>query len=154
MTQALKMTPDWFAPWFSVKEIVAPVLAATACRFPCSDLFTWQSSVLAGSRVAWAHSSINSLVALKIHSGGRMVLCAKIRFHGYHLAENGERRGRIKIFSVSLAGVAARYAGLSDGEGLITWSLQALEVASICFVVVLNLQCMSDLVLAAVLQNS
>lgn len=49
--------------------------------------------------------------------------------------------------------MAARYAGLSDGEALITWSFQALEVASICFVVVLNLQCMFDLVLVAVLQN-
>lgn len=50
--------------------------------------------------------------------------------------------------------MAARYAGLSDGEALITWIFQALEVASIYFVVVLNLQCMFDLVLAAVLQNS
>lgn len=49
--------------------------------------------------------------------------------------------------------MAARYAGLSDGEALITRSLQALEVASICFVVVLNLQCMFDLVMAAVFQN-
>lgn len=50
--------------------------------------------------------------------------------------------------------MAARYAGLSDGEALMIYSLQALEVASICFVVVLNLQCMFSLVLAAVLQNS
>lgn len=31
-TQALEITSDWFAPGFSVKEIAAPVLAATACK--------------------------------------------------------------------------------------------------------------------------
>lgn len=30
--KALEMTCDWFAPWFGLQEIAAPVLAATACE--------------------------------------------------------------------------------------------------------------------------
>lgn len=45
---------------------------------------------------------------------------ARHGFRGYQLVENVEGRGRMSIFHISLAGVAARYAGFLDSEAVIT----------------------------------
>lgn len=48
------------------------------------------------------------------------VCVARHGFRGYQLVENVEGRGRMSIFHISLAGVAARYAGFLDSEAVIT----------------------------------
>lgn len=48
------------------------------------------------------------------------VCVTRLGFHGYQLVEHVEGKGRMSVFGISLAGVAAWYADFSDSEAVIT----------------------------------
>lgn len=140
-----------FAPWYAFKEIVIPISTARGGTFSCSDLFTWLSAVLAGCCVTWTIAVGIHLWPSRVILNAGCCLCGRVQIP-LLLAENlGQNRKNVNpCYSPRRCGCKAS----SVSQAVITWSLQAFFVTSSCFVAVLNVQCILDLVLVAFFQNS